>query len=670
MDLSLVQQPTLAQPKDDEEKPPPLPPPPPPLAGPAPEGSNQVATLTPQSDGVSSPTGDGPSLPSLPPPDTSRTGGSTSGATEPRFYAAAAGSGDLSAQAGTLRTLQTSAPAGGSAYRIGNGYAGSPFMASAAPAGGWAGLPNDVGGQYAPPGQLASTYNLYDQFVRQGLDQPSRFDNPMVQQGLQTINRNLDLKRDQGFRAVAEQMASRGVLGGSPEALGLGEVVRDIENQRAQQAYNLALTQAETLQGDRNAVAGQALGLLNYGGQYGLGYAQLGESARQADLGAMLQREQMAQQGSQFGQGLQFSREQLAAQTGLSQQDIDLKARDLQQQAQQFGQTLSFEQAQAAVQNAYQQQVLAEQQRQFGGTMGFQYAQLGQQGAQFQQQMAEQMRQFNSASADQRAQFLAQLGISQQQVDQEAERIRNQASEFGQQISLEQARLSAQTGLAENSIQYQYEQLRQQTALGYYQMGQQGSQFQQTLSEQQRQYNLGLQQQQSEQQQAQAQFQATLAQNAQQFGANYALQQAAQQLQAQGMSFEQAYQSAQLALQQWQFGRQQQLAALDLYGRYGGASGFTGAAGANNPFAGTPPSVNPWNYPPLSNGYAPPSAPGTPPGSPTYPFPPLTPTGTSGGGLTFGTDPFAVLYGQQDYAALPPLPAPLDPNDPRYATAL
>jgi hypothetical protein len=172
----------------------------------------------------------------------------------------------------------------------------------------------------------------------------------------------------------------------------------------------------------------------------------------------------------------------------VSQQEIGLRAQQLQQDAALQGRQLSIQEAQNAASNTIERERIAQQAQQFGLNLNEQQAERAQrfglsgqelalraqevqqrgalegrqltlqeaqnlaQNALEQQRITQQASQFGLRLSEDRESRLSQLGISQQQVALEQQRIANQAGQFGAQLSFDQARTQAQNNLEQQRI--------------------------------------------------------------------------------------------------------------------------------------------------------------------------------------------------------------------------
>lgn len=247
--------------------------------------------------------------------------------------------------------------------------------------------------------------------------------------------RNLQL---QGEEQSLLQNALTQANANAYQNVGVAQQQQQFQAQQQQAAYNQALQNAQ------QALNAQ-LGLGTLGVQQG---ALTGTYGGQQTLGA----QQLAQQGSQFGQslGLQQQAQNLAQQLGLG--NLSLGQQSLAQQGTQFGQSLAAQQAQNAAQNQLAQQQLALNSQLGLGNLGVQQGQL----SLAQQGQAEQYGLQQAAQALNEKVATGQLSIAQAQ--QQLAELQNR-----QNYGLAQGGL---TGTYNGQQTLAAQQLGSQTALG------------------------------------------------------------------------------------------------------------------------------------------------------------------------------------------------------------
>jgi len=176
------------------------------------------------------------------------------------------------------------------------------------------------------------------QFSQNWLNNPSRFDTPLVQQSIGLMNQTMDQNQAAQLNANNENAASRGLYYSSVPQGTEGDIRIRTEQAKQQFMNQLLSEQAQTVGQDRSQALAGALG---YSGQ------QYGQDLGQFQAG-------LQGQGQQFGQALQGYGANLAGQQqGYQQQQQNLQDM-LGYQQQGFQNQLStaqFNQSQDALQN-------------------------------------------------------------------------------------------------------------------------------------------------------------------------------------------------------------------------------------------------------------------------------------------------------------------------------
>lgn len=364
---------------------------------------------------------------------------------------------------------------------------------------------------------------------------PSRFDTQAFQQIRSAQQANLQSEFQEQQRQLNEQLATRGLSASTIGAAGMGRLagaqsraLADIDAQLLQRAAETqAADRAQLLQsgqglaelagaqdlqqfeanrvgqaaqfeqqlrgaefGQRQYESGTEQAFRAAQAEQGGGQFEIEQGLRQVlGLGGLgLQERQQAAQEQQFGLSLAEQQAQRLQQFGVSQQEIGLRAQELQQRAALEGRQLSITEAQNQAQNQIEQQRIAQQAQQFGLTLNEQQAErmqrfglsgqelalraqeiqqrgalegrqislqeaqnLAQNGLE-QQRINQQASQFGLRLSEDRESRLSQLGISQQQIALEQQRVANQAGQFGAQLSFDQARDQAQRNLEQQRI--------------------------------------------------------------------------------------------------------------------------------------------------------------------------------------------------------------------------
>jgi len=210
---------------------------------------------------------------------------------------------------------------------------------------------------------------------------------------------------------------------------------------------------------------------------------------QQLGLGNLtLEQQRAAAQQSQFGESLAEQRAARQQQLGISQQEIGLRAQELQQQAALQGRSLNIQEANNEASNSIERERIAQQATQFGLTLNEQQTDRAQKFGLSTQELAlrtrdveqnfalqgqrltmdqaqnlalnglerekinQQASQFGLRLNEDRTARAEQLGISMQQVNQEAQRIANQNAQFGRQMTATELQNAAQNNLEQARI--------------------------------------------------------------------------------------------------------------------------------------------------------------------------------------------------------------------------
>ena len=399
-------------------------------------------------------------------------------------------------------------------------------------------VPTGEYSQYSPT-QTQSQYGagLYD-FGFQGLNAPSRFDIPLVQQGIDVINKAIDKQRATGQRQLAEHASSRGLIGSSVEADTNRQFEEELQRQSGEQMWNLGLEQARTVASDRALAASTALGIGQFGedrSRYGfeagrmtsrdqeddLRYrAQLAMQAGQYEEAARLNRSADELARAQFGFGSQMdvaefleTQRQFGGTLGLEENKLQLEMQRLMQEGQISGRSMDIQEAYQEAQVGLRAQELMQQAQTEGRTLDLQEArdQASQQieTAKLEEARAGRLQEFglSTRELDQRAQQMIQQAQTEgrtldlteardlAEVDYRTQQLVQQASYQGRTLDIEEARLQATTDiegskLAQQATQFQSEMTQREAefareyGLDERQFSQQQTEFSQTMAEQ------------------------------------------------------------------------------------------------------------------------------------------------------------------------------------------
>lgn len=274
------------------------------------------------------------------------------------------------------------------------------------------------------------------QQLGQAITQPSGYTAPEFQQLRQTQQAQLQAEFGAQQQALNEELARRGLSASTIGAGRMGDLAGQQARAMAGLEAQLLTQQAEAGQRGREQALSTLAQVTGQLGQLGLGQQEVGLRAQEIEQrGAQfgetqaLERERMAAQQAQFGEQLGFNREELALRGELGRGEQQLA-----------------------------EQRLAQEGRLEEARQGIQLKELGQREEQFKATLSAEDRRFADNLKEQQSARLQQLGISTQQLDLEAQRLKQQAALEGRQLSLQEARDTAE-------VAYRTQTLQQQAAL-------------------------------------------------------------------------------------------------------------------------------------------------------------------------------------------------------------
>lgn len=179
---------------------------------------------------------------------------------------------------------------------------------------------------------------------------------------------------------------------------------------------------------------------------------------------------QIATQKEQFKSTQGLEREQFLASLKIDQQQVNLRATEIQNQAAQFGKTLSFEQAKQAAEQQLAERGLDEESRQFNATLDLQ-----KRSQSLEEELGRGSLQLNRQELQQQAnQFAQSLGLSQQELSANLEQIRGNLKLGTDELSQDKALFLLNQQLQERM---QGKEFEQQRAIQNQQLSEQRRQF-------------------------------------------------------------------------------------------------------------------------------------------------------------------------------------------------
>lgn len=184
------------------------------------------------------------------------------------------------------------------------------FSAAAAPAvssGSAASLPAPSGVS-GLPGPDVST------FASNMMASPSRYDSDVVKRGIDLVNQESERSKTRGLADQDEYFSSRGLVGSNIETQGRTDFLSQLNQAKEQRMFDLVREMANTYATD-----------VGTAGQLGLGARAQELTAQGMNKDDAYRYAVLEQSGGQFEQSLDFDRERLGAEIGLSREQMDLQ---------------------------------------------------------------------------------------------------------------------------------------------------------------------------------------------------------------------------------------------------------------------------------------------------------------------------------------------------------
>ena len=255
------------------------------------------------------------------------------------------------------------------------------------------------------------------QFATDTMATPSRFDIPMVQQGIDLMDYELQQQGEQQMRNLAETTSARGLVGSSIELESQADLAKNLEHQRQQRMFNLSQLMAQTLGQDRSAAA---------------------------NIGTQAVSTSLAVPGQSFEQ-------QLAAAEFAQQTKVQDRAQELQSTG--MDRDEAFRQAQSETQKS---QFGSEQQLQ-ERSLELQNKGMDQAEALSRAQMEQQQGQFVTQLQESQEARIQQLGLDTTQLEQSAQALKQQAATEGRTLDITEARNNAEAELRIDALRQEAE---------------------------------------------------------------------------------------------------------------------------------------------------------------------------------------------------------------------
>ena len=208
------------------------------------------------------------------------------------------------------------------------------------------------------PRQSALSESITD-FAREGLDQPSRYDNEFVQGNLDLIRDRAEVTRADEMAFLDERMSQRGLVGSDIEERSATDLISRLDRNRLEQEYGVIRDSANVMAQDRSSAAGIAQAQVSRLQELGLAEKDLIQRAQkigQTDTSLTLQeRRDVAEQDYRLqaleqeaklrGESFDIERSRLKIQSEQFDRDIDLRAKDIQNRSDLEGDRLTLAQS-------------------------------------------------------------------------------------------------------------------------------------------------------------------------------------------------------------------------------------------------------------------------------------------------------------------------------------
>ena len=256
-----------------------------------------------------------------------------------------------------------------------------------------------------------------------GIESPSRYSSPIIQQGLDLIRQQGQTAEEQSMATLGERMTQRGLVGSGIEATETSRLLEQLNAQRMGQEYGLLKDFAATESADRSTWANIALQTRAQ---------ELQEQGMDAD--DAFREAQLEQSKYQFGKTTAVGESQFEAalseqqaarleEFGLSRDELNMKAAQIKEDQRMRGVEISDRKAQNEAEIAMRLKQLTDEAEFRGEAFDIERARMGMEQEQFNRRF-----------------------------EMEAEDIRNRAGLEGRQMTLAEARLQAERDWAREEM--------------------------------------------------------------------------------------------------------------------------------------------------------------------------------------------------------------------------
>ncbi|MFW6079485.1 MAG: hypothetical protein ACODAE_07690 [Gemmatimonadota bacterium] len=184
--------------------------------------------------------------------------------------------------------------------------------------------PIDAGSPTELPAENPLTGAIQD-FASGVLDAPSRFDIPLVEQGLGLIEQDAERARETSRRELGEFASGRGLVGSNIEQEGARRAERDIRQEADRQRFNLGREMAATQAADRSAAGGLGMSAADLIFGQGMERAGFTEDQRRFDVQTQIQNRSQELQRQGMSADEAARRAQMEFQQGFSLDELGLR---------------------------------------------------------------------------------------------------------------------------------------------------------------------------------------------------------------------------------------------------------------------------------------------------------------------------------------------------------
>jgi hypothetical protein len=278
-----------------------------------------------------------------------------------------------------------------------------------------AGLPVPPPPPPPPPSTFEPLTPQLGGFASEWLDNPNRYLSDMATAQRTASEQRIGQAEEAGRVANDEFYASRGLTGSSYEGEGRKRLDEALQRTRGEDEARILEMLATAETADRQAA-----------GEFGLEAIRAGDVMGLDRYRAGLEADQLREAQRQFGGTL-----------GISQQQIDLRAQELQDQARLEGRSLDLQEARDLASQQLTREGMAQEQGQFEST-------LGQRQSEFARTMGLNEREFEAQQAQFSQQFGEQVAGRLQQNEQFRTALESENARYGLDVGLRQKALELQ----------------------------------------------------------------------------------------------------------------------------------------------------------------------------------------------------------------------------------